>query len=292
MSDGGKLHFFISYTAHAEADNVLASYLARGVRHKGHNVFLDKDISAGTRWAEQIETSLNSCNRFVVLLSEASVARDMVVEEVRRAYEREKSGSLAILPVRMRLNEGYQLPYELSAKLTGYQAISWNGPQDNEIVLAKVLGGVPRRGEREQPSRRIEPPSEALLHLLKGHVTLARRSAARALELNSADAQAAYVSGRLELEHPIAQLHPDDADRAECFLRTSSDLGLAPQCALPRIALRYDHYKYWKRKEPDPTLRDLIEVYYARKKEAECWPYDVLNSRLPTSPKFKVFWKK
>jgi hypothetical protein len=138
MSPRAALRFFISYSTHAAEDVILADYLATELSNRGHDTFLDTKLPAGVRWSEEIERSLENSNRFVVLLSKNSIKRDMVAEEVRRAYARAARGSFTILPVRVRFQG--KLPFEMGAHLGAYQAIPWNGPQDNELVVAKLLG--------------------------------------------------------------------------------------------------------------------------------------------------------
>jgi hypothetical protein len=280
------LSFFISYTAHAEADLKLARYLEEKISDHRHTVFIDTQLKPGVRWSDELERNLESCSCFIVLLSRDSVKRDAVAEEVHRVCERARTGSVVILPVRVRY--GGKLPFAMAADLRPYQHISWNGPDDDAIVLAKVLDSSRPAVESREP---LQQPGEAVAHLVEGNITLARISAQRAIAANAADAQALYVCGLLELQYPIAELDAESADRAERFLRASADFGLGPQCALPRIALRYDHYRNWQREAPAPALKDLITLYHARNSEAVSWPFGILNDRLPTSPRFKVFWK-
>lgn len=155
MSQNDELRYFISYSTHAEQDVALANFLRTEISNRGHETFLDTQLPAGVPWSDEIEKNLENCNRFVVLLSENSVKRHMVAEEVRRAHARATSGKLAILPVRVRFQGS--LPFEMGAYLGGYQSIPWSGPQDNETVVAKLLGAPsssdrPRRRESKWPS--------------------------------------------------------------------------------------------------------------------------------------------
>jgi hypothetical protein len=165
MSEGDRLTFFISYTSHSPDDVRLAEFLAVQIRQAGHELFLDKQIGVGVRWSDEIEKNLEACNRFVVLLSEASVTRDMVREEVRRAHTRAQSGSVAIMPIRVRYRG--ELPYEMAARLNPIQQISWDGPSDNESVLARVLGAGPVGAEHGSRRRPAWPPEDPV-GLLRG----------------------------------------------------------------------------------------------------------------------------
>jgi hypothetical protein len=159
-----ELRFFISYSPHAPDDLALAKFLATELRSRGHDAFMDNQLPLGVRWADEIENKLKDCNRFAVLLSATSITRDMVIEEVRRGYERAKSGSLLMLPIRVRYQEKF--PFELAAYLGGYQAIFWRGSQDNEVVVDRLLGSAPATAIPARAPARW--PSDNPVEMLRG----------------------------------------------------------------------------------------------------------------------------
>lgn len=130
----------------------------------------------------------------------------------------------------------------------------------------------------------------ALLHLRRGNLNLARIYAKSTLKTNPVEAKAWYVLGLLKLQQPISAISPQNADDAEQHLATAAEAGLSAQCALPRAALRVDHYLPRKRKEPAPGLSELALLYGRRLREADSWPYGLLNNRVPTSREFKDIW--
>jgi hypothetical protein len=130
----------------------------------------------------------------------------------------------------------------------------------------------------------------ALLHLRNGNRNLAEIFARSTISVNPADARAHFVLGLLPLQNPIRRLSPVQAKQADEFLRTASEAGLSPQCALPRAALRYDHYKFRQRTVPDPSIEHLSRIYVTHKAEATSWPYGDLNNHLNMSPEFKKLW--
>jgi hypothetical protein len=134
---------FISYR-HVEPDQELAQYLAAYLQREGCSIFLDKQITVGKKWAEEIEKSIREANYFVVLLSKDSIVSDMVRSEIRLAHEKQSriKDSLTILPVR--LDYDGALPYDLSSFLDPIQYALWNKGdsfQDIGTVLIAAIFG-------------------------------------------------------------------------------------------------------------------------------------------------------
>src|SRR3989442_6762284 len=94
---------FIAYARAEAEERQLAAWLHDALITNGHAVFMDTDTPLGTRWADEIERQLNSCDVLIVLLSAAAVAREMVIEEVRRAPDHHRTyGRPLIIPLRVR----------------------------------------------------------------------------------------------------------------------------------------------------------------------------------------------
>jgi hypothetical protein len=166
---------FISYR-HGDADEErLAADLATGLEARGDEVFIDKTILVGTDWAAEIDRRLEWCDCFVVLLSEAAMASEMVQSEIRRAARRrQRDGVPAILPIRLRYFG--PLAYELEGYLGPIQYSRWETAADNDRIFAEVVaaiaGGVlpqsehaegphaPREGAR-RPLPKVDPRSLA-----------------------------------------------------------------------------------------------------------------------------------
>jgi tetratricopeptide (TPR) repeat protein len=141
---------FISYR-HTEPDQGLARSLLERLRAAGHDPFMDVEIPPGAEWAEEIEQRLRGCELFVVLLSAAAAASDMVRQEVKIAYElRKETRKPTMVPVRVAFKE--KLRYDLGAYLDSLQQISWNVGGDFEAIAAQVVsaaeGLTPRSEQR------------------------------------------------------------------------------------------------------------------------------------------------
>lgn len=132
------MKFFISY-AHGEADDErLCTRLAEALAAAGHDVFFDRRIKLGDKWAEEIERHLEACDSFVLLLSENALKSEMVLEEVNRARSRCKAGGAPrIFTVRVK-HEG-KLPYDWAAYLSSYQWRLWRSEADTAGILEAIL---------------------------------------------------------------------------------------------------------------------------------------------------------
>ncbi|MEM9087685.1 MAG: TIR domain-containing protein [Cyanobacteria bacterium P01_F01_bin.53] len=96
--------YFISYS---RVDEQFALDLAKKLRNSGAKVWIDQiDIQAGDRWDEAIEDALEGCDGFLILLSDASVKSNNVMDEVSYALEEGKQ----VIPI---LVESCEVPFRL-----------------------------------------------------------------------------------------------------------------------------------------------------------------------------------
>jgi hypothetical protein len=128
---------FISYRHGDAEEERLAGDLAAHLQADGREVFSDKAISVGTDWVAEIDRRLAWCDHFVVLLSEAAMASEMVQAEIRKAAKRRQSDGLPhLLPIRVRYFGA--LSYELDSILSRIQYARWESPNDTARVLAEI----------------------------------------------------------------------------------------------------------------------------------------------------------
>lgn len=136
---------FISYS-HVSPDQDLASQLTGTLEANGVSVFVDTKIRIGEDWVEQIDGQLRSSQYFIVLLSAASIQSDMVRREIALAYKLRKAKQLAILPVRIDLQE--ELPYDIGAYLDLIQYVVWNRGEPFDPICRRILHAV---GDADKP---------------------------------------------------------------------------------------------------------------------------------------------
>ena len=134
---------FISYK-HVDPDQALADFLRDYLAQRRHSVFLDTQIVVGDNWTEEIDHHIRTSDFFIVLLSQESIRSEMVVEEVKRAYERIHSPTenLTILPVRVAFKG--KLPYDLAAYLGRIQYASWEKGASFETIADQLVAAIER----------------------------------------------------------------------------------------------------------------------------------------------------
>lgn len=145
---------FVSYS-HVHPDQDLAAKLSESLEANGFDVFIDSKIRLGENWVEQIDTQLRSSTHFIALLSAVSIKSDMVRREIAMAYRLKKANQLAILPVRLGLND--ELPYELGAYLDLIQYIVWRPGDSFDPICTAILNAVRGSGSVPVPVQAPAP---------------------------------------------------------------------------------------------------------------------------------------
>ena len=171
---------FISYRRQAESDEAVATYIHKELKRQ-YDVFIDREISVGERWAERIRVELSRSDFLIPFLSAESVHSEMVLGEIELANDLcKKQGHPVILPVRLAYEEPFTYP--LSAYLNPINWVLWNGPEDLPALLAELRkaisgevlsiaaesqsqvfqvgasSGIPVPLAAAQPPPRLEPP--------------------------------------------------------------------------------------------------------------------------------------
>jgi hypothetical protein len=141
---------FISYKRHVALDSSLAVFLQQDLSERGHQIFIDQTMRAGTAWLEEIDQQIKGADFLVVLLSKESADSEMVQSEIRRAHDyRRQQGHPHLLPVRLAYEE--LLPYTIDAFLSPYQYIAWQDEDDNERLTEEILAAIQGRLGEQRP---------------------------------------------------------------------------------------------------------------------------------------------
>jgi hypothetical protein len=124
------------------------------------SVWVDRwDIPATANWNKAIDDALDSCDVFLIVLSEASVASDEVEGELRTALDDKKT----ILPV---LHQNCKIPRQLRV----IQHIDFtDADPDNERLLQEIEDAV-GIGVRSEIEGRVSTPVQAPAKPGKGEV--------------------------------------------------------------------------------------------------------------------------
>ena len=84
-----KVMFFISYSRDDGAD--LARHLRQSLLKSGYEVFLDTaSLSVGGKWRDRIETAIDGCDVFILIITENSMSSDEVKQEFTSALDKRK----------------------------------------------------------------------------------------------------------------------------------------------------------------------------------------------------------
>jgi hypothetical protein len=141
---GVKRSVFVSYHRDADPDDALATQLVLALEQAGHSVAIDRKLAPGIEWAAELQQQIRNCDYMLVLLSRASVQSEMVLDEVRWAYENHRqTGRSRLLPVRVAYREPF--PYPLNEILDRLQWALWEDeggtPRLVQELLAAIAGG-------------------------------------------------------------------------------------------------------------------------------------------------------
>ncbi|HEY0323038.1 MAG TPA: AAA-like domain-containing protein [Pyrinomonadaceae bacterium] len=138
---GQRAHVFLSYKRQSQPDESLALQFCEALSQE-HDVFIDKHMLIGTRWAEQIEAELRRSDFLLVFLSAQSIHSEMVEAEISTAYNLAKAqnGRPLILPIRLNYCEPFQYP--LSAYLNQINWAFWSGPEDTPRLIDEIKRAV------------------------------------------------------------------------------------------------------------------------------------------------------
>ncbi len=79
------------FTSYSHKDKDYVHRLVKMLRRDGLNVWIDDRVDYGTRWPKVIQEQLDSCDAFIVVVSENSFESDWVQNEVTRAKRKGKS---------------------------------------------------------------------------------------------------------------------------------------------------------------------------------------------------------
>ena len=124
----------------------------------GHAVFIDRQMTVGTEWSQEVKRQVRAADAVIPLLSAESIWSERLEDEVKAAHEaaQQQSGKPRILPVRLRYTD--PLPEPLGAILDSIHYTLWEGPQDDERIVTELLEEL-----RRPPTRRPRGPASGAI---------------------------------------------------------------------------------------------------------------------------------
>jgi PAS domain S-box-containing protein len=212
-SESGSIRFVLLYKRDSQPDERLLKLLETRLTGYGHQVFVDRHLAIGVEWARQIERELRSADAVIPLLSEAALPSEMLAYEIQVAHEaaQVQNGKPRLLP--LRVNYSGPMPEPLAAILDPLEYALWQGPQDDDRLVERLVNALPGRPGAAYGARRsIEMPSP----LTSGGPQAA--SPGRELPAPSA----AFPGGVVPLDSPFYVIRPTDAEFRKAIERRDS----------------------------------------------------------------------
>jgi class 3 adenylate cyclase len=133
------LRVALLYKRNAQPDERILKLLEDQLQQNGYKVFIDRHLSIGVEWAQEIERQVRTADAVVPLLSAASSVSEMLTYEIQIANEaaQQQNGKPRILPVRIDF-EG-ALPDPLGSILAPIQYFLWTDPQNDSALVDQLL---------------------------------------------------------------------------------------------------------------------------------------------------------
>ena len=193
---GSTIEVFCCY-AHEDEDllNELKRHLSPQQRQQLIHVWHDRDISAGTEWAQEIEKHLNEAHIILLLISPDFISSEYCYgTEMKRALERHKRGEARVIPVILRPVGGWEKVPPGDIQLGQLQALpkdakpitSWT---DHDEIWKDVTEGISRvanellkKSSNEQPSAHNQQQLGLEATAQQGAKTQSTRQKQRALD--------------------------------------------------------------------------------------------------------------
>lgn len=87
IGGGSMAHIFISYS---HQDTEYAHALADSLQSMGFEVWIDERLDYGSQWPQELQTRLDTCSAFILVMSPRSYASEWVQSELQRARRKLK----------------------------------------------------------------------------------------------------------------------------------------------------------------------------------------------------------
>ena len=136
-------HIFISYS---HLDGAYAHALAANLQRMGFETWIDERLDYGSQWPHELQTQLDSCSAFILIMSPRSYSSEWVQSELQRAKRKSKP----LFPLLLEGDEPW-----LSVESTQYYDVRGASFPDTKFysTLRKVM--------QAPEGASIQPPAQA-----------------------------------------------------------------------------------------------------------------------------------
>lgn len=230
------------YLAHASEDKAIMRPIAKRLLSEGIDVWYDEwEIGAGDSLRRRMDEGLGSCTHFLVLLTETSLKKPWVAEEIDAGFVRKVEGSAKFIPIRHDLSISALPP--LMRGMLSPEVSPENEPSIQGLV-ASLLGvsakpalGAPKYVRRVDALEHFSPAAIAIAeHLVRRSEKAERLTPMVSLE------ELAETTG-LPIDDAEIGIH----DLVEGgFLKESADLSRTRYWPLGPLFVTFDqHFMEW-----------------------------------------------
>jgi hypothetical protein len=239
------------YKRNAQPDEQLLQFLEQRLEQKGVLLFVDRHLNLGVQWAQEIERQIRTADAVVPLLSGDAVNSEMMGFEIEIAHEsaQTQQGRPVLFPIRVNYQD--PLPEPLASILDPIQYMLWQGPEDNEALLEKLVEAL-----RNLPV--TPPPEPAPLSYVKGTRLVAkplplpkgRGAAPAALPIEP-------IGGAVPLESAFYIVRPADVELRTALTRHDSVILVKGARQIGKTSLLARGLKFARENKASVALSDF-----------------------------------
>ena len=155
------LKVVILYRRKTQPDDQVLGLIESSLAGLGHDIFVDRHLKIGVDWAKAIEEKIRSADVVVAILSDSSIGSEMLEYELDTAFdENKKRGKPYLLPVRVGTDKIVDGP--IGSYVNGLNFTVWNGPADNQRVVAELVFAMTAPPKPKVEERHFEPVGGAV----------------------------------------------------------------------------------------------------------------------------------
>lgn len=155
------LKVVVLYRRKTQPDDQVLAMIESSLESLGHELFIDRHLKIGVDWAKAIEEKIRSADVVIAILSDAATGSEMLEYELETAFDENKiRGKPFLLPIRVGTDKRVEGP--IGAYVNGLNFSIWNGPQDNNRIVAELVSAMTEPPKPKTSDVQFEPVGGAV----------------------------------------------------------------------------------------------------------------------------------